>query len=267
MRRVILFVSCLALAAGWPSAVGAGAAMGIAAGSAGTTVARSDTARVQLGAPGTGTSAFVAWPAGKGAAPAVVIAHEWWGLNGQIRGVARRLAQEGYVAIVPDLYHGQVAGDPEYAHELMRGLDEDAAVADMDAAVSWLRTQSRVDGKHIGVIGFCMGGRFSQLLALRRPDLAAAVMFYGRPEKDPLKLAALNVPLQGHFGGEDRGIGADQVEALKAGLAKAGKPVDIYVYPGAGHAFMNEGQPSYHPDAAKQGWARALQFFQKHLKG
>ncbi len=267
MRRVTLLLSCMAIAAGWPTAVGAGAAVGIATGTAAATATRSDTARVQLGTPAAGTTAFVAWPSGRGVAPAVIVAHEWWGLNAQIRGVARRLAQEGYVAIVPDLYHGQVAGDPEYAHELMRGLDEDRAVADLDAALGWLRAQSRVDGRRVGVVGFCMGGRLSQLLGLHRPDLAAAVMFYGRPEKDPAKLATLKVPLQGHFGGEDRGIGADQVDALRAGLAKAGKPVDIYVYPGAGHAFMNEGQASYHPDAAKQAWARALQFFQKHLKG
>lgn len=90
-------------------------------------------------------------------------------------------------------------------------------------------------------------------------------MFYGRPETDAVKLAALEVPLQGHFGGEDRGIGADQVDALRASLA--GKSGDIYVYPGAGHAFMHEGRPSYHADAAKQAWARTLQFLQKYLKG
>ena len=112
-----------------------------------------------------------------------------------------------------------------------------------------------------------MGGRFSELLALNRPELSAAVMFYGRPETDPAKLAALQAPLQGHFGGEDRGIGPDQVAALKAGLAKAGKAGEIYVYPGAGHAFMHEGRDSYHADAAKQAWARTLQFLQKYLKG
>lgn len=269
MRRVTLLLSCLALVAAMPTGVGAGAgsAVGIATGIAAAAATRSDTSRVQLGPAGGGTAAFVAWPSVRVAAPAVIVIHEWWGLNGQIRGVARRLAQEGYVAIVPDLYHGQVAGDPEYAHELSRGLDEDKALGDLDAALGWLRTQSRVDGRRVGVVGFCMGGRLSELFALHRPDLAAAVMFYGRPESDPGKVGTLKVPLQGHFGGEDRGIGADQVDALKASLVRAGKSVDIYVYPGAGHAFMNEGRPSYHPDAARQAWARVLQFFQKFLKG
>jgi carboxymethylenebutenolidase len=260
---MIPLLSCLALVAATPAAVGAASATGNLT----AATARSDTSRVEIGPASGSTTAFVAWPSGDDEAPAVIVIHEWWGLNGQVRGVARRLAQEGYVAIVPDLYHGQVAGDPEYAHELSRGLDENKALGDLDAALGWLRTQKRVAGRRVGVVGFCMGGRLSQLFALRRPDLAAAVMFYGLPESDPAKLATLKVPLQGHFGGEDRGIGADQVAALKAALAKAGKTVDIYVYPGAGHAFMNEGRPSYHPDAAKQAWARALQFFQKYLKG
>jgi carboxymethylenebutenolidase len=264
VRRMIALLYCLAVVAGAPGNAGAAVSSGLAAA---TPAAGSDTSRVHLGQPDGGLDAFVAWPAGRTTAPAVIVVHEWWGLNGQIRSIARRLAQEGYVAIVPDLYHGQVAGDPEYAHELMRGLDEDKAVSDLGAALAWLRTQARVDRRRIGVVGFCMGGRLSELLALHTPDLAAAVMFYGRPESDPGKLAALKAPLQGHFGGEDRGIGADQVEAFRAALAKAGRSSAIYVYPGAGHAFMHEGRSSYHADAARQAWARTLQFFQKYLKG
>jgi carboxymethylenebutenolidase len=217
---------------------------------------------VRLGA----TTAYVAWPAGRNEAPAVVVVHEWWGLNAQIRGIARRLAQEGYVAIVPDLYHGKVADDPELAHELMRGLDEAKAVGDLEAAVSWLRTQPRLGKQKIGVVGFCMGGRISQLLALHNPQISAAVMFYGRPETDPGVLARLGAPLLGHFGATDQGIGSDQTDALKTGLAKAGKVGEVYTYSGAGHAFMNETRPSYHADASKLAWARTLQFFQKYLK-
>jgi carboxymethylenebutenolidase len=264
VRRSIFLLCGLAfLAAASPQAT---AAAGTAIAAA-PMVAGSDTARVRIGTGAGGTDAFVAWPAGRAAAPAVIVVHEWWGLNGQIRSVARRLAQEGYVAIVPDLYHGQVAGDPEYAHELMRGLDEDKAVGDLEAALAWARASSRIDRRHIGTVGFCMGGRLAELMALRVPDLGAAVMFYGRPETDAARIATLGVPLQGHFGGEDRGIGADQVDALRSALSKAGRPGDIYVYPGAGHAFMHDGRPSYHADAAKQAWARTLQFLQKHLKG
>jgi carboxymethylenebutenolidase len=226
-----------------------------------------DTARVHLAPAGAGLDAFVAWPADRSAAPAVIVIHEWWGLNAQIREVAKRLAQQGYVAIVPDLYHGKVAGDPERAHELMRGLIDEVVMSDLDATIAWLRAEPRVGLRRIGIVGFCMGGRVAELFALHSPQVAAAVMFYGPPEVDPAKLATLRAPLQGHFGGEDQGIPPSRVEELKAGLAKAGKPVDIYVYAGAGHAFMNDSRPSYHADAARQAWARTLSFFQKNLKG
>lgn len=225
-----------------------------------------DTAQVRIGSGSHSTAAFVAWPAGKGPFPAVVVVHEWWGLNAQIRGVARRLAQEGYVAIVPDLYRGRRAEDAEHAHELMRGLDESAAVADLGAAVAWLAGQPRVAAARTGAVGFCMGGRLAELLALDQPDLDAVVMFYGRPETDPARLAKLHASLQGHFGANDRGIGNDQIDALRNGLVKAGKGHDVHVYSGAGHAFMNEERSSYHADAARQAWARMLQFLQKHLK-
>ena len=99
-----------------------------------------------------------------------------------------------------------------------------------------------------------------------RRDLAAAVMFYGGPESDAATIAKLQAPLQGHFGGTDDGIPADRVEAFKTALAKAGKTAEIFVYPGAGHAFMNETRPSYHADAARTAWTRAVAFLQKYLK-
>jgi carboxymethylenebutenolidase len=206
------------------------------------------------------------WPPGKGPVPAIVVVHEWWGLNQQIRGIARRLSRQGYVAIVPDLYHGKVARDAEHAHELSRGLDSEAVITDLKSAIQWLRSQPRTAKTKVGVIGFCMGGGLSQALALSGADISAAVMFYGQPETDPAKLARLRVPLQGHFGADDEGIPSAKVKQLQSTLQKTGKTAEIYVYPGAGHAFMNEDRPSYHPDATRQAWARTLAFFQKHLK-
>lgn len=222
-----------------------------------------DTLRVRLA---TGTDAFAVHPAGRGPAPAVIVVHEWWGLNGQIREVARRLARQGYVAMIPDLYHARVATDPERAHELMRGLDEEQALADLESAIAWLRTQPRTAKSRIGVVGFCMGGTLAQRLALRSPDIAATVMFYGPPETDPAKLRTLRAPLQAHFGTEDEGIPASRIAQLQAALRQAGKTAEIYVYPGAGHAFMNEERPSHRADAARQAWARTLAFLQKLLK-
>jgi carboxymethylenebutenolidase len=222
-----------------------------------------DTARVQFQS---GTTAFVFWPAGRDSAPGMVVVHEWWGLNDQIRSVARRLSQEGYIAVVPDLYHGKVAGDSAYARQLSRGLDETRAVNDLGAAVRWLRAQPRLRRGRVGAIGFGMGGRLSQLLALKTPELSAAVMVCGRPETDPRRLAALRVPLQAHFGAEDHGISADQASALRTGIERSHIGDSVYVYPGAGVAFMNESDSSYHPDGARQAWARTLQFLQKRLK-
>jgi carboxymethylenebutenolidase len=253
-RRALIAAACLLAA---PSLCGAPAVWGTP-----------DTLRVALEPHGGATTAFVVLPAGRGTVSAIVVVHEWWGLNAQIRAMARRFGDLGYVVIVPDLYHGKVAGSAEEAHELARGLPEERALTDIQAAVAWLKGHPRVGKNRIGIVGFCMGGRLSQLAALATADLAACVMFYGRPETDPEKLATLRAPLLGHFGAADRGIGHDQVESLQAGLKKAGKTAfEVYEYPGAGHAFMNESGRGYHADAARLAWARTAGFFQKHLKG
>ncbi|HEY2955240.1 MAG TPA: dienelactone hydrolase family protein [Candidatus Eisenbacteria bacterium] len=252
----LLLTACATLAGAAPARKPAPAA----------TVTAADTSRVHLGPAGASTDAFVALPPGSGNVPGVVVIQEWWGLNGQIREIARRLAKEGYVAIAPDLYHGKVTSDPEMAHTLMRGLDENRALVDLNEAARWLAAQPRTAGRRMGVVGFCMGGRLAELFALGDSSLAAAVMFYGYPETRPDRLAALRAPLQGHFGAEDQGIPPDSVAAFQAALSSAGKFAEIHLYPGAGHAFMHEGRKSYRADAAKQAWARTLAFFQKYLK-
>jgi carboxymethylenebutenolidase len=244
----------LALAAlvtlGWTPAAGA------------ATTTTPDTARVRLG---TGAGAFVAYPSGDRPAPGVVVVHEWWGLNSQIRSIALRLSRQGYVAIVPDLYGGRIAGDAETAHVLSRSLDEERAVAVLASAASWLKAQPRVAKSRIGVLGFCMGGGLAQQVALGDGALAAVVVFYGTP-LPAARVTRLEAPLLGHFGANDDGISADRVEAFKAALARENKVHEIYLYAGAGHAFMNDERPSYNPDAARLAWARTLAFLQKHLK-
>lgn len=226
-----------------------------------------ETTFVQIGSGDAAEGAFVAWPPGDKPAPGIVVVHEWWGLNGQIRDVGRRLAGQGYLVIVPDLYHGKVASDPMKAHELMRGVEEKEALETLEAAVGWLRDQPRAAKSRAGVIGFCMGGGLAQNLALQDSSLAAAVMFYGTPETDPERLAQLKGALQAHFGEQDEGIPVKRVDEFRAAFQKIGKKAEIYVYPGAGHAFMHDGLPSFRPDAARQAWARTLAFFQKHLRG
>jgi carboxymethylenebutenolidase len=228
--------------------------------------AGNDTTLVRIGTGNSQTAAFVALPANPQKAPVVVVVQEWWGLNAQIRDVAQRLARQGYIAIVPDLYHGRLAEDAMQAHELSRSVTDEGSARDLAAATAWVRAQPFAAGK-LGVMGFCLGGGVALQYALRTPDLAAVVMFYGTPETDSDRLAALRAPLQGHFGADDKGIPVDRVEAFRGALQRAKESADIYVYPGAGHAFMHDGLPSYRPDAAKQAWARTLAFLQKNLKG
>jgi len=222
---------------------------------------------IHLATPDGSVDAYVAWPAGNSKAPIVLVVQEWWGLNDQIKTVAQRMAKEGYVAIVPDLYHGKVADTPEMAHELVRGLEDTRVFSELDAAAAWARVQPRSHGQRIGILGFCVGGGITLRYALHNPNLAAAVMFYGPPETDPAKLAALKAPLQGHFGANDQGIPPDRVQAFREALKKAGKPADLYIYSGAGHAFMHDGAASYQADAAKVAWPRTLAFLQRHLRG
>jgi len=211
--------------------------------------------------------AYLVEPRGKGPFPGVVVIQEWWGLNDQIKGVADRLASEGYVALAPDLYHGKSTTDPEKAHELLRGLDENEALSDLETAVDYLRGLSEVGKGKVGSIGFCMGGGLSLRLALRRPDLSGAVVFYGSPETDPALLKKAACPVLGLFGEEDQGISRDKVEAMAKGLREAGKEAEIHFYPKAGHAFFNETRPSYVPEAATDAWKRTVAFLQARLKG
>ena len=213
------------------------------------------------------TKGYLVKPSGKGPFPGVVVVQEWWGLNEQIKGVADRLAAEGYVAIVPDLYHGKVATDPEQAHVLMRGLDSKEALADLGVAMDALKSLPEVGSSKIGSIGFCMGGGLSLQLDLNRPDHGGAVMFYGQPETDPAALKKAAGPVLGLFGEQDEGIPKEKVMAMEKGLKEAGKGVEVKIYPGAGHAFFNEKRPSYNAEAAADAWKRTLAFFKANLKG
>ncbi len=225
-----------------------------------------DTAFVRIGSGAAATGAFVAYPPGGGSGPGIVLAHEWWGLNKQIRGLARRLARDGgYVVIVPDLYHGKVADDPEQAHVLSRALEMPAADAVLAAATTQLRGDPRVKGR-LGVMGLCMGGSIALDYAMHEPGLAAVVMFYGGPDEDPAHLAKLTAPVLAHFGAEDDGIPAERVARFQAAMKQAGRSLQVYTYAGAGHAFMNDSRPSYRPDAARQAWARTLDFLQRRLR-
>ena len=199
--------------------------------------------------------AYLAVPKGGGSgAPAMVVIHEWWGLTDWVKSIADRFASQGYVAIAPDLYRGQVAADPELAHELMRGLPDTRAIRDVRAAAAYLAGRLDLAPKATGVIGFCMGGGISLRSSLDQGPFTATVVCYGSPETDPARLKTLRGPVLGIFGADDRGLGKDQTDPFEAGLKATGHLAAVKVYPGAGHAFLNDTRPSYVEAAAKQAW-------------
>ena len=213
-------------------------------------------------------SGFLAMPEGKGPFPAVVVVPEWWGLVDWVKDQARALAKEGYAALAVDLYRGKVATTQEDAHQLMMGTPPDRALRDLQAAFAYLQAHPSVKKDRIGAIGWCMGGRYSLQLATVEPKLAAAVAYYGAPPTDPATIAAIQAPVMGNFGAEDKGPTPDQALAFEQAMKKAGKTIDVKIYPGAGHAFANVNNPwgGYRKEAAEDAWARSTAFLAKSLK-
>jgi carboxymethylenebutenolidase len=150
----------------------------------------------------------------------------------------------------------------------MNGLSPDRAMRDLKGAFAYLQGRPDVKKDRIGVIGWCMGGRYSLALATEEPGLAAVVAYYGAPPTDPAAIARIKAPILGNYGGEDKGPSPDQVKAFEAALKSAGKPADLKIYEGAPHAFANVNNPwkGYREAAAKDAWARTTAFFAKHLK-
>jgi carboxymethylenebutenolidase len=206
-------------------------------------------------------------PAGKGPFPAIVVIHEWWGLNDWVKDQASKLADQGYVALAIDLYRGKVATTPEMAHEIMRGVPEDRAKRDLHAAVEFLSAQSNVKKDRIGSIGWCMGGGYSLDVALQEPTLAATVINYGHLATDTEALKKINAPILGSFGGQDHGIPPEDVKKFEQALKQLNKKVDIKIYADAGHAFENSNnKDGYRADDAADAWQRTVKFLAETLK-
>ena len=208
---------------------------------------------------------YLAYPSSGEAVPAIIVIQEWWGLNDHIMDVANRLAHEGYVTLAPDLYHGQVATEPDEARKLVMELDMPAAVREIGQAIAYLLDQDYVSGDKVGIMGFCMGGGLVLQTALVNESLAVAIPFYGSPlsAEDAGKVTA---PVLGLYGGADQGIPADAVKKMEEGLQAAGIPNQIIIYDGAPHAFFNDTRDSYTPAAAEDAWPRVLQWLNTYLR-
>lgn len=212
-------------------------------------------------------NAILYTPQGKGPFPALVVIHEWWGLNDWVKEEASKLADQGYVALAIDLYRGKVATTPDEAHQIMRGVPEDRANRDLLAASAFLRSQKNVDPARVGSIGWCMGGGFSLDLAIADPKLKAAVINYGHLASDDATLKKIDAAILGIFGGQDKGITPADVKKFESQLKAEGKTVDIHIFPDAGHAFENpNNKQGYRADDAAEAWKLTIDFLAKYLK-
>jgi carboxymethylenebutenolidase len=212
-------------------------------------------------------SGYLVAPGGAGKRPAVIVIHEWWGLNDFARGKARAFAERGRVTLAVDLYRGQVATDADTAHQLMRGLPEDRALRDLRAAFAYLAGRKDVDPGRIGVVGWCMGGGLALALAAAEPRLAAAVIYYGRLITDPAQIARIKAPLLLNFAEQDKGISPESARAFAAAAEKAKVRVDLKIYHGAGHAFASSADPKvFRAEAAADADRRTDAFLEKTLR-
>ncbi len=203
-----------------------------------------------------------------GPLPAIIVIHEWWGLNDNIRSMADQLAGEGYAALAVDLYGGHAATTPEAAVKLMQGVLADTAAASSNLRQAYAYVHDALHAPRVGVIGWCFGGGWSLQTALMLPEqLNAAVMYYGRPVDDVAELSKLRMPLLGFFGEQDKGITPADVRAFQAALKQAHVNAEVHEYADAGHAFANPSGGNYRPAAAADAWKRTLAFFARNLKG
>lgn len=207
---------------------------------------------------------YLARPVDGDASAAVIVVHEWWGLNRHIEEIAERYAGEGFIAAAVDLYHGKTTRDASEAGQLMSNLDREEALADLKTAASYLRT---IDGvKAVGITGFCMGGTFALLLPCHI-SLDASVPYYGDVPEDTSILAKLSCPVLFIGGEKDEWINVSKMKRLEAALAEHKKPGEVRIYKDAPHAFFNDTRAEvYRAADARDAWQRTIEFFNRHLR-
>jgi carboxymethylenebutenolidase len=226
------------------------------------------TSHVDLKVNGDGAYAYVAQPDDNVQHPGVVLIQEWWGIEPHIRSVAQRLAAEGFVVAVPDLYHGKVATEPDEAAKMVMLLTQsvDRASKEIIGALETLKAMPNVEPKKLGLIGFCVGGFLAYTVAARYDDLAAVVPFYGGGyDPTPQEVAKVNAPVLAIYGRKDQSIPPSQVQKIERLYKEAGKDLTVKVY-NAGHAFLNPDHGMGNEAAAAEAWPLAINFLRKHLK-
>jgi len=218
---------------------------------------------------------YVSLPDSTAPGPGVIVIQHAGGVDDFIRGMCDRLAEAGFAAVAPDLYHREDPNTSDDPMTRMSHLRDVSIVSDVNAAVEHTKSLPEIEGERLGITGFCMGGRVTYLMAAENPSFRAAVVFYGgnimaswgdRPP--PFDFTAqIGCPVLGLFGEEDPNPHPADVAKIDAEMTRLGKPHEFHSYAGAGHAFMNEGRPSHRADAAAGAWESCLAWFDHHLRG
>ncbi len=220
---------------------------------------------VEFKSNGNNCQGYLATPS-SGRGPAVIVLQEWWGLVDHIKDICDRLAAAGFVALAPDLYHGESTTSPDNAGRLMMALNIERTESDLRGAVNYLLEHSATTGSKVGTVGFCMGGQLSLYAACANENVGACVNYYGiHPDVKP-NLSTLQAPVLGFFAENDSSVPPTAARKLEADLKAAGKKVEIHIYKDADHAFFNNTRPEVFNEAyAQDSWTKMLAFFNAEL--
>ena len=226
------------------------------------------TRNVDLKVNGDGAYAFIAEPDDNARHPGMVLIQEWWGIEPHIRDLAQKLAADGFVVAVPDLYHGKIVTEPNEAEKMVMMIagNVDKAAREIIGALDTVKAMPNVEPKKLGLMGFCVGGFMAYVVASRYPDLGAVVPFYGAGyDPTPEEVARVNAPVLAIYGGKDDSVPMQQIQKLERMYRAAGKDLTVKVYD-AGHAFINPSHGDGNKKAAAEAWPLAINFLKEKLK-
>ncbi len=226
------------------------------------------TSKVDLHINGDGAYAFVAQPDDNAQHPGLVLIQEWWGIEPHVLDLAQKLAEQGFVVAVPDLYHGKVATEPDDAMRMIMMIrgNVDNAANEIIGALETVKAMPNVEPKKLGLIGFCIGGFMTYTVASRYADLGAVVPFYGAGyDPTPDEVAKVNAPVLAFYGNRDDSVSPDQIQKIEQMYKEVGKDFTVKVYD-AGHAFINPVHGMGNEKAAAEAWPLAVNFLKEHLR-
>ncbi len=226
------------------------------------------TSRVDLRVNGDGAYAYLVQPDDDAKHPGIVLIQEWWGIEPHVQDLGHKLAAEGFVVAIPDLYHGKIATEPNDAMRSMMMIrgNVDKAANKIIGALETVREMPNVDPKKLGLIGFCVGGFMAYTVASRYPDLGAVVAFYGAGyDPTPEEVAKVNAPVLAFYGSKDDSVSPEQIQKIEQLYKEQGKDITVKIYE-AGHAFVNPMHGMGNEKAAAEAWPLAVNFLKEHLR-